>query len=70
MTAVTPTLGPLHFEDLEPKRFEDLARQLIYDYKPWRKLEASGRAGSDDGFDAAATRCAYKRLPRQQWQAA
>lgn len=52
MAAVTHTLGPLHFEDLEPKRFEDLARQLIYDYKPWRKLEATGRAGSDDGFDA------------------
>ncbi|UXY16649.1 hypothetical protein N8I74_06415 [Chitiniphilus purpureus] len=50
--ATTQTLGPLHFEDLEPKRFEDLARQLIYDFKPWRKLEATGRAGSDDGFDA------------------
>lgn len=48
----TRTLGPLHFEDLDPKRFEDLARQLIYDFKPWRKLEATGRAGSDDGFDA------------------
>ena len=50
--ATTRTFGPLHFEDLEPKRFEDLARQLIYDYKPWRRLEATGRAGSDDGFDA------------------
>ena len=50
--ATTKTLGPLHFEDLEPKRFEDLARQLIYDFKPWRRLEATGRAGSDDGFDA------------------
>lgn len=50
--AVTRTLGPLHFEDLEPKRFEDLARQLIYDFKPWRRLEATGRSGSDDGFDA------------------
>lgn len=27
-------------------------RQLIYDFKPWRKLEGTGRAGSDDGFDA------------------
>lgn len=50
--ALTRTLGPLHFEDLEPKRFEDLARQLIYDYKQWRRLEATGRSGSDDGFDA------------------
>lgn len=49
---VTRTLGPLHFEDLEPKRFEDLVRQLVYDFKRWRRLEATGRAGSDDGFDA------------------
>lgn len=50
--ATTRTIGPLHFEDLEPKRFEDLVRQLAYEFKPWRKLEATGRAGSDDGFDA------------------
>jgi Restriction endonuclease len=49
---VTRTLGPLHFEDLDPKRFEDLVRQLTYDFKLWRRLEATGRAGSDDGFDA------------------
>lgn len=45
------TFGPLHFEDLEPKRFEDLVRQLAYEFKLWRRLEATGRAGSDDGFD-------------------
>ncbi|MFU5952941.1 restriction endonuclease [Pseudomonas aeruginosa] len=49
---VTRTIGPLHFEDLDPKRFEDLVRQLVYDFKEWRRLEATGRAGSDDGFDA------------------
>lgn len=48
----TKTLGPLHLEDLEPHRFEDLARQLIYDFRNWRALEATGRSGSDDGFDA------------------
>jgi hypothetical protein len=52
MAQISRTMGPLHFEDLEPKRFEDLARQLVYDFKPWRRLEATGRAGSDDGFDA------------------
>ena len=51
MTSVTRTLGPLHFEDLDPKRFEDLARQLAYDFRPWCRLEVTGRAGSDDGFD-------------------
>lgn len=38
------TIGPLHFEDL--------ARQLAYEFKPWQRLEATGRSGSDDGFDA------------------
>ena len=52
ITTVTKTLGPLHFDDLEPKRFKDLARQLVYDFRIWRRLEATGRAGSDDGFDA------------------
>ena len=46
------TFAPLHFEDLEPRRFEDLVRQLAYDFRPWRMLEATGWAGSDDGFDA------------------
>lgn len=50
--ATSKTLGPLHFEDLEPKRFEDLVRQLAYEFRTWRKLEATGRSGSDDGFDA------------------
>jgi hypothetical protein len=46
------TIGPLHFEDLEPHRFEDLVRQLIYDFRGWKQLEATVRTGSDDGFDA------------------
>jgi Restriction endonuclease len=49
---VTRTLNPLPFSDLEPKRFEDLVRQLVYDFRPWIRLEATGRAGSDDGYDA------------------
>lgn len=52
MTSTTRTLNPLHFEDLEPKRFEDLVRQLAYDLKDWRRLEATGRSGADEGFDA------------------
>lgn len=50
----TRTMNPLPFNDLEPKRFEDLVRQLAYDFRPWRRLEATGRSGSDDGFDARA----------------
>lgn len=52
MTKSSTTINPLHFEDLEPHRFEDLIRQLIYDFRPWSYLEATGRSGSDDGFDA------------------
>ncbi len=39
----TRTLNPLHFEDLEPHRFEDMVRQLAYDFRPWRSIEATGR---------------------------
>ena len=52
--AVTKTLGPLHFEDLEPHRFEDLVRELVYDFKDWQSIEATGRGGADDGFDIRA----------------
>jgi hypothetical protein len=48
---VTRTLNPLPFHDLDPRRFEDLIRQLAYDFRPWLRLEATGRAGSDDGYD-------------------
>lgn len=54
MPKVTKTLGPIHFEDLEPHRFEDLVRELIYDFKDWFSIEATGRGGSDDGFDVRA----------------
>jgi hypothetical protein len=51
MATPTKTLNPLPFGDLEPRRFEDLIRQLAYDFRTWRALEATGRAGSDDSFD-------------------
>ena len=49
---VTKTLGPFHFEDLEPHRFEDLVRNLLYDFRDWQSLEPTGRSGADDGYDA------------------
>lgn len=52
MVTATRTLNPLPFGDLETKRFEDLVRQLAYEFKLWRRLEATGRSGSDEGFDA------------------
>jgi Restriction endonuclease len=55
MVAATRTINPLHFEDLEPHRFEDLVRQLIYDFRNWSSIEAVGRSGSDEGVDIRAT---------------
>lgn len=54
MAQATRTMNPLHFEDLEPHRFEDLVRQLIYDYRQWKTLEATGRTGGDEGIDIRA----------------
>ncbi len=51
----TRTLNPLPFQDLEPHRFEDLVRQLAYDIRSWKSLEATGRSGSDEGLDIRAT---------------
>jgi hypothetical protein len=50
----TKTVNPLHFEDLEPHRFEDLVRRLLYGFREWSNIEATGRGGSDEGFDVRA----------------
>lgn len=54
-TMTTRTLNPLPFGDLEPHRFEDLIRQLAYEFRRWKSLEATGRAGSDEGIDIRGT---------------
>ena len=45
------TINQLHFEDLEPRRFEDLVRQLAYGFRDWIALEPLGRSGADEGID-------------------
>ena len=50
----TRTVNPLPFQDLEPHRFEDLVRQLAYDFREWKALEPIGRSGSDEGQDIRA----------------
>jgi hypothetical protein len=62
LAQATRTTNPLPFQDLEPRRFEDLIRQLAYDFKPWRKLEATGRSGSDGNFDARG----YEIFPAEE----
>lgn len=56
---VSRTFAPIHFEDLDPHRFEDLVRELIYDFRDWRNIEATGRSGDDAGFDIRA----FEKLP-------
>lgn len=55
---ISRTFGPIHFEDLDPHRFEDLVRELAYDFNDWQSIEATGRAGNDAGFDIRA----YERV--------
>jgi hypothetical protein len=38
-----------------------LVRDLIYDYRDWQTIEATGRSGGDDGYDIRAFE---KRLDR------
>lgn len=48
------TYNPIHFEDLEPHRSEDMVRQLIYDFRDWADIQAVGRSGADKGVDIRA----------------
>ena len=54
MTKTTRTTNRLHFEDLDPKRFEDLCLQLVYKLKKWVEITHIGRAGNDKGVDIIA----------------
>ena len=64
------TTNPLHFEDLEPHRFEDLIRQLAQDFRSWDKLEPTGRLGADDGYDARGVEVVTGTSGREErvWQ--
>lgn len=47
----TKTHGRLHFEDLDPSRFEDLSLSIVYRLNRWAEINHFGRSGSDDGID-------------------
>lgn len=51
---VTKTINQLHFEDLDPIRFEELILSIVYRMKKWYKLDHFGKKGSDDGIDIRA----------------
>ncbi len=51
MNTPTQTINRLHFEDLDPHRFEDLGAELLYRKQEWKRFNNWGRSGSDDGID-------------------
>ena len=47
----TVTTNRLHFEDLEPRRFEELGYQLLHRLYKWVRLDHTGVCGNDGGID-------------------
>ncbi len=46
------TTNPIHFEDLDPKRFEDLCALLVNrSISKWKEFRHYGKAGQDNGID-------------------
>ena len=48
---VTRTINQLHFEDLDPIRFEELILAMAYKWRRWESINHFGKLGSDDGID-------------------
>jgi hypothetical protein len=59
------TIGPLHLEDLEARRFKNVIRQLIYDFRNGQMLEATGRSGRivDSTYEASKSWPTSIKLP-------
>lgn len=51
----TRTINQLHFEDLDPIRFEELILSMVYRQNRWYTINHFGKKGSDDGIDIEAT---------------
>lgn len=51
MSTPTITTNRLHFEDLEPRRFEELGYQLLSRLYKWDRLDHTGVCGNDGGVD-------------------
>jgi hypothetical protein len=63
------TINQLHFEDLDPHRFEDLVRQLVYGYRNWVALEPLGRSGADEGIDIRGIESVRYASPEEETDA-
>jgi hypothetical protein len=51
MERVTRTTNKLHFEDLDPLRFENLVLDLLCSWRRWKRINSVGQASSDSGVD-------------------
>lgn len=51
---VSKTINQLHFEDLDPVRFEELIFSMVYRMKQWNKIDHFGKMGRDGGVDIRA----------------
>lgn len=49
------TTNKLHFEDLSPRRFEDLCLGIFFKLKNWESIKHYGATGKDDGIDIYAS---------------
>jgi hypothetical protein len=59
------TTNRLHFEDLDPRRFEDLCHALVFSLRDWASMTHPGRTGNDDGIDIHAVEQSDDGEPRQ-----
>lgn len=50
----TRTINKIHFDDLDPRRFEDFSLAIVYRLNRWHDIRHYGRSGSDDGIDIEA----------------
>jgi hypothetical protein len=51
---VTRTINRIHFNDLDPIRFEELVLSMVYRSQRWIKINHFGEKGSDSGIDIEA----------------
>lgn len=65
------TTNRLHFEDLDPHRFEDLCYELLDRLYQWKRFDPIGSLGGDDGVDifgktveGISTYCQIKRYQK------
>ena len=49
--SITKTTNPIHFEDLNHVRFEDLCFNILHREKKWYNLNHLGKSGNDGGID-------------------